>query len=39
MDGRDLIFDICPKYTSSHHIYELANKIPKFIVSLIVKSI
>jgi len=35
MDGRDLMNEILPNYQSSCHIYEIANKIPKFIVSSI----
>lgn len=32
MDGRDLMNEIFSKYQSSCHLYEIANKIPKFIV-------
>jgi hypothetical protein len=32
MDGRDLMNEIFPNYQSPCHLYEIANKIPKFIV-------
>ena len=34
MDGRDLMTDIYHNYNSNVHLYEIANRIPKFIVSL-----
>ena len=31
MDGRDLLYAVCPNYTSKYNIWQIINELPTFI--------
>lgn len=35
MDGRDLLYEVFPKYTQETELYEIANELPAFIAKIV----